>query len=832
MDYYSGITYGGQEVMPLKPVYTIIHGHFYQPPREDPWTDEIETQESAAPFHDWNERINRECYAANAASRVIDSFGRIEAIINNYAYMSYNFGPTLVDWLSQHDPRTLARIVEADRLSQARLGQGNAIAQVYNHTILPLATDADKITQVVWGLRHFEKTFGRPSQGIWLAETAVNERTAEILVDLGIRFIILSPTQAQEVLYQGHESWTDVSHNSIDPSRPYRLETRNGSLAVFFYYGDIASRLSFEHLLTNVDHLRGALLAPADPERENNMVNVATDGESYGHHEPFGDMCLARLVYENQEREEFVFGNYAHYLEMFPPQDLVHLKHGNNGLGTAWSCAHGVGRWFEDCGCQTGGHHEWHQQWRGPLREAFDYLRDQLHRLAGEELRPWLKDVWAARNDYIDVISAPVDQRPAALEKWFSEHTRKTPRGEEHSLIVRIMEALHQAMLMYTSCGWFFSEISGIETVQDMRYAARVLDLTEDVLPAQTRSTFLRMLEQAPSNIPRFVHGRKIMEDFILAHQFDRRRVIHQHLLRCRLSGEDLPLQVWEEVYFYRIRVNQSARLQHPDWQVFTHRVELQDRLIGDVETYLAYIVENNGEYTSFVKSYIDDSLLTYLDKVCQQPNLRVVNRELRDWFRDSFSILDMKYEVRQQILSSLHASRLSVLHRRGGSGDLDVEEFLAVLKQYREWQVSLPEQDLLSIRNLLSNHVAEELGVMHQQGSDHYDFSDLIRVILAARASELPVDHTHTATLLQAEALSHLSGAVQGLKTDEINRLDRLIEFANLAGLEFEKSEVQDALYFRLLDHQQGRSVLAPEDHQRLCRLADRFNIAVHHFQ
>ncbi len=814
--------------------YLILHGHFYQPPREDPWTDEIETQDSAAPFHDWNERINRECYAANAASRVIDSFGRIQAILNNYEHISFNFGPTLVDWLLRHDPRTLERIVEADRHSAQRLeGHGNAIAQVYNHIILPLATDADKTTQIVWGLRHFEKTYGRRSEGIWLAETAVNDRTVEVLIEQGVKYIILAPTQAQAVQYEGQEEWTDVSHNNIDPSRAYRLETPAGQLAVFFYYGDIASKLSFEHLLFNVDHLRGELLAHDHPDQAPPMINVATDGESYGHHEPFGDMCLARLIYENREREDFFFGNYGHFLAHNPPRDRVRLKEGNNGLGTAWSCAHGVGRWFEDCGCQTGGAPDWKQQWRHPLRQAFDLLRDRVHRLAGEELRPWLHDVWKARNDYIEVAAAPdMKAREEALAAWLKSHLRKTPGDQDRLLIIRIMEALRQAMLMYTSCGWFFSEISGIETVQDMRYAARVLDLVEDMLPSDTREKFLHILEKAVSNIPAFVNGRRIFEDMVWAHQFDSRRVINQFLLEKILRNQDVSTGKTQYMYGHALKVTKADRITHTEWSVHKFQLELKDRLTGQQDAYLAYIISAGQEYTSFIKSYIDESLLTYLDKVCRQDNLRAVNRELRDWFRESFHILDMKYEVRRSILQDVSAPRLSELHRQVSEAQLDVEEFLSILKNYRDWQVSMDTQDILSIRNLLSNHIIQEMNHMLEKGIDKYDFSDLIRVILSARSSDLEIDVTEIAPLLQREVSLRIHSVVEQLDKKEIDKLDHLIDFANLAGLDFEKSEIQDAMYDRLISHQQGKRRMRTEEHSLLIRLADKFNLAVHQFE
>ena len=385
----------------MEKLHLIIHGHFYQPPREEPATLEIENQPSAYPFDNWNERINRECYAANAASRVLDGAGRIIDIINNYESISFNFGPTLLQWIKKYDPQTYKRIIEADVKSRKQNnGHGNAIAQVYNHIILPLACDKDIITQIEWGLKSFEMDFGRKSEGIWLSETAINDKVAEYLISYGIKFVILSPFQAEEVYYKDKNEWVNVSDGSIDYSKPYILEESNGKLAVFFYYPDLASKVSFEHLLRNVDFLRGEILKYKDKK----LVHYATDGEIYGHHEPFGDMCLARLIYDNRKKEEFIFTNYANYLEKFPPVDIVKLKKGNDGLGTSWSCSHGVDRWRKDCGCSTGGKEGWNQKWRVYLRDAFDFLRDKLFEKARSFLPEYINDFWKARNDYITVF--------------------------------------------------------------------------------------------------------------------------------------------------------------------------------------------------------------------------------------------------------------------------------------------------------------------------------------------------------------------------------------------------------------------------------------------
>ncbi|MGC8765247.1 MAG: DUF3536 domain-containing protein, partial [Brevinematia bacterium] len=425
--------------------FLIIHGHFYQPPREEPYSLKIEKQVSAFPYKNWNERINRECYAANAASRVLDERGRIVDIINNYEYISFNFGPTLLLWLKKESPSTYEKIIEADYNSREKNnGHGNAIAQVYNHIILPLACDRDIVTEIEWGLKAFEKDFGRSSEGIWLSETAVNDKVVEFLIAYGIKFIILSPFQAAEVS-PDNKKWNDVSDGSIDPSKPYLLEESNGKIAVFFYYKELASKVSFEHLLRNVEFLRGEILK----YNNSTLIHYATDGEVYGHHEPFGDMCLSRLIYENRARNEFTFTNYANFLEKHPPSDYVRLKKGNDGLGTSWSCVHGVDRWRKDCGCSTGGKEGWNQKWREPLRNAFDFLRDRLFDKAEQFLNNYLADIWHARNNYIDVVyTEDFREREKRIDEFLKKHLNFSVSEEIRVKILKFFEALHMELLM------------------------------------------------------------------------------------------------------------------------------------------------------------------------------------------------------------------------------------------------------------------------------------------------------------------------------------------------------------------------------------------------
>lgn len=475
----------------------IIHGHFYQPPRENPWTGEVETEPSAAPFHDWNERIHAESYAPNAA-------------VNNYARISFNFGPTLLSWLERHHPDTYQHILAADRESAARRsGHGNAIAQAYGHAILPLCNERDRLTQVVWGVADFRFRFGRKPEALWLPETAANDATLALLIQQGLRYVILAPEQAKRVRV-GSE-WLDVSGGKVDTTRAYRFEHPDGSgrsIAVFFYDGSLARAIAFERALTSSRGLVELFLRAA---QRGDLVNVATDGETYGHHFKFGDLGLAHALGVEATQAGFWITNYGEYLDRHPPEMAVEIENGPEGEGSSWSCAHGVGRWTRDCGCHTGGEAGWKQAWRDPLRVALNFLRDdaasKFETAAGELLR----DPWAARNDYVSVLLEP----DRARGEFLARHAVRPLSEAERERSFQLLEMQRSALLMFTSCGWFFSDLAGIETIQVLRYAARVIDLQEQLGLDVRRKEFLELLAKAKSNRPEKGNGAEIFSRIV-----------------------------------------------------------------------------------------------------------------------------------------------------------------------------------------------------------------------------------------------------------------------------------------------------------------------------
>ena len=496
--------------------YVCVHGHFYQPPRENPWLETVEVEDSAAPYHDWNERISAECYAPNSASRITNRKGEIVRIMNNYARMSFNFGPTLLKWMADNTPRTYRTILDADRASAQRYGgHGSAIAQAYNHIILPLAIRRDAITQIRWGIADFEHRFGRRPEGMWLAETAVNRGVLEMMAAEGIKFTILAPHQCARVRQFATDNWLPTPNAAVDTTRPYLVHLDQGrSIAVFFYDGPASRAIAFEGLLNSGEAFGSRLLdgfhapTPNSPDRVQ-LSHVATDGESYGHHHKYGEMALSYAMHWIESNGHATLTNYGYFLEMFPPEWEAEVVE-----NTSWSCVHGVERWRSNCGC-NGGKPGLNQQWRAPLREALDFLRDATAPLAEALAAPLLLDLWSARDDYIHIV---LDRSPASVDRFFALHAKRHITPEERTTLLELLELERHAQLMYTSCGWFFDEISGIETIQIIAYAGRVLQLAAKLFGpagAALEDRFLEILARAKSNLPEMGDGAKIYRRYV-----------------------------------------------------------------------------------------------------------------------------------------------------------------------------------------------------------------------------------------------------------------------------------------------------------------------------
>ena len=637
-----------------KEKFLTIHGHFYQPPRENPWLEAIELQDSALPFHDWNERINKECYNPNSVSKIVDSRNRILDIVNNYEHMSFNFGPTLLSWMEQFAPLTYERIIKADIESIGEHdGHGNAMAQVYNHIIMPLANENDKITQVKWGIRDFEYRYGRKPEGMWLAETAVDDDTLRVLEENGIKFTVLSPYQALKVRKEGDKKWTDVSWGNIDPARSYRYYIKSAPgkfIDLFFYDGAISKSVAFDELLKDGNKFAKRLKDGISDCRDYpQLINIATDGESYGHHTKFGDMALAYVLQIKAKEEGFKITNFGEYLAKYRSDYEVDIKQ-----ASSWSCFHGVGRWKEDCGCSTGGHPGWNQKWRKPLRDALDYLRDELIKLFEDESpKYFINNCWDVRNRYIDVI---LDRSSLSVNKFQKENFLPNLSDEDKVKAMELLEIQRQAQLMYTSCGWFFSEISGIETVQIMKYAARAMQLAAVFTKKDFEARFTEILSEAKSNITEYGTGRDIFNNFVKPSIVTTKQVASL----WAISSLYQDFEDEEDVYCYKIIRDDYQKVQKGNSNFVVGHIEIRSRITMQKSNLMFALMQySGGDFHCAIKEYSDDieynKMKNDLIKIFMLNPLTEIIRALDENFgKDYFTLKDIFIEERRKILQRL----------------------------------------------------------------------------------------------------------------------------------------------------------------------------------
>jgi alpha-amylase/alpha-mannosidase (GH57 family) len=605
--------------------FVCIHGHFYQPPRENPWLEEVETEDSAYPYHDWNERVTAECYAPNAASRILDSDKRIIDIVNNYARISFNFGPTLLTWLERNQPEVYSAILKADKDSIKRFsGHGSAIAQVYNHIIMPLASSRDKRTQVVWGIQDFISRFRRRPEGMWLPETAADIETLEILAEQGIVFTILSPNQASRTRPINDPLWTDVSTGAIDCSRPYlcRLPS-GGSIVIFFYDETIAQEVAFSRLLENGEMFANRMLDYfSKNQKQAGLLSIASDGETYGHHHRFGDMALAYALHYLESRNLARITLYGEYLSTCPPTHLVEIIE-----NTSWSCPHGIERWRSDCGCCTRGspiqvtpphppglslvpatpHGDKiceiisRQTWRAPLREAMDWLCQNLAVLYDDRMNSFVSDPWKARDDYIDII---LDRSPGTIEDFFSNHAVRTLSKEDKVPVLKLLEMQRNGMLMYTSCGWFFEDIAGIESVQVMRYACRAMQLAREVTGVDWEPEFIRILEKAPGSVSEPGNGAQVYKNFARTAVVDLSRVGFHYALSSLIAGSPETIRIRN----YTLRNEAFEKAESGDLRLALGKVFLHSDTTWEENTLMFAVLHlGNLSFLGGAREYVDE---------------------------------------------------------------------------------------------------------------------------------------------------------------------------------------------------------------------------------
>ena len=776
-----------------KEVFLTIHGHFYQPPRENPWLEAVELQPSALPCHDWNERVNNECYSPNSVSRIVNSKNEILNIVNNYKNMSFNFGPTLLSWMEVFAPLAYERIIKADIKSvEEHNGHGNAIAQVYNHIIMPLANELDKQTQVKWGIRDFEYRFGRKPEGIWLAETAVDDDTLRVLVENDIKFTILSPFQAKSIRKQGETNWNDVSWGNIDPARSYRYYIKSAPgkfIDLFFYDGAISKSVAFDELLTDGNKFVRRLKDGVSYDRNYpQLINIATDGESYGHHTKFGDMALAYALSMKAQEAGFKITNYGEYLEKYASNWEVDIKD-----VSSWSCFHGVGRWCEDCGCSTGGHPGWNQEWRRPLRDAMDYLRDEVIPICQKQGKKYFKDFLKARYAYIDVI---LDRSELSVKKFQDTHFIE---GLDDISKVRAMELLEiqrQAMLMYTSCGWFFCEISGIETTQIMKYAARVIQLAKNFTKKDLESTYLEILSKAKSNYPELGNGKDIYEKYVKPSVVTLKQIV----CLWAISSLYQEAEEDEDVYCYTIHKNSYKRVKKGDSQLVVGHVELRSKITLEHSDMMFALVQfSGGDFHCAIIDYSEDyeSIEKNLTRTFMLSPLTEIIREIDNYFgKTYFTLKDIFIEERRKILQILLQDKLSAFAR---NYEEMYEDGKSSILHLQALGLDIPEEFKISAQYTLARQF-NELFIDNNGYVDSEVIQSAADIDFEAKRLGIKIDKTETSKFFARKLVQSINRLVYSLEYQQADVTIELLDAINKLDLDRNLSEAQNIFYSKIV--------------------------------
>jgi alpha-amylase/alpha-mannosidase (GH57 family) len=789
--------------------FICIHGHFYQPPRENPWLETVETQDTAAPYHDWNERICAECYAPNGAARIVNSKNQITRIVNNYAHMSFNFGPTLLSWLKENAPRTYRMILDGERRSRKNFkGHSSAMAQAYNHIILPLASRRDRLTQIRWGIADYQFHFGVQPEGMWLAETAADSESLELMAQSGIKFTVLAPHQCKRIRsLQDGADWTGTPNASVDTTRPYRIRFGSGlSIAVFFYDGPTSRAIAFEGLLDSGESLAARLKAGFKDTPQPQLVHVATDGESYGHHHKYGEMALAYALRLLEADKTVKLTNYGSFLEQSPPEFEAEIVE-----NTSWSCVHGIERWRSNCGC-NGGRAGWNQAWRTPLRKALDELRDGLVPLTEQAGAMLFKDVWAARDGYIEVM---LDRSSQPVERFFGKHQLRILTAPERVRALELMEMQRHAQLMYTSCGWFFDDISGIETVQVIAYAARVLQLARQVCGEQAASlepAFLARLAEARSNVAAAGDGAKIYKEQVSTKQLGLEQVAAHYAISSVFSsyGEETDLfcfRIWRNSY----DVHTSGRER-----LALGRAKIVSAITGKQQNFsFAVLHFGDQNITAAVNAYGPEDAAAF-EAIAAEAAEHVQSAD----FPEVIRLLDRFYGRMDYSLTSLFTDeKRRIVQLILNSTLADIESSLttiyddhASLLHYLS-QAGLPKPPAL----VLAAGFAINAGLRRALETDPVDQPQLRSFLSLARADQVSLE-TQTLSYLADQRMKRAMVDLQ-MSSGALEALDRALALARtLIELPFELNlwQAQNIWYEILRTSGYALSALASTDQPR----------------
>lgn len=791
--------------MPPIKRFICIHGHFYQPPRENPWLEAVETQDSAAPYHDWNERICSECYATNGAARIVNNKNQITRIVNNYARISFNFGPTLLSWLKENAPRTYRMILDGEKRSRKNFkGHSSAMAQVYNHVIMPLANRRDKITQIRWGIADYQSHYGIAPEGMWLAETAADTETLELLAQHGIRFTVLAPHQCKAIRsLKNGDDWTATPDSSVDTTHPYLIRFESGvTMSIFFYDGPRSRAIAFEGLLNSGDNFAARLKAGLRDSTSPQLEHVATDGESYGHHHKHGEMALAYALRLIEEDKTVQLANYGSFLAQFPPEYECEIVD-----NTSWSCAHGIERWRSHCGC-NGGRGGWSQAWRAPLRDALDTVRDALIPLTEEEGARLFKDVWIARNAYVQVL---LDRCPEAVGEFLREHQAHRLTDAERVRALGLMEMQRHAQLMYTSCGWFFDDISGIETVQIIAYAARVLQLAQILFGAPAvdlEAAFLDRLALAKSNDAKAGDGARIYREKIGALQLGLEQVAAHYAISSIFSS------FAEETDLF------CYRAQRISYEIFTSgrgriavgRVRIRST-ITEAQQIFSFAVLHFGDQniTAAVKAYADADAAAF-----ETFSVEASQHVLRADFPEVIRLIDRYYGHVDYSLTSLFTDeqrRIVKLILNSTLWDIEnsltnIYEDHASLLHYLS-QAGLPKPPALT----LAAGFAVNAGLRRALDGDPIDQALLRSFLKLAKADEVPLE-IPTLSYIADQRMKRAMIELQ-MSSGSLEMLDRALTLARtLAELPFDLNlwQAQNIWYEIMRSSSYALTSLAPE--------------------
>ena len=793
--------------------FVCIHGHFYQPPRENPWLETVETQDSAAPYHDWNERICAECYATNGAARILNSKKLIARIVNNYARISFDFGPTLLSWLKENAPRTYRMILDGERRSRKSFGgHSSAMAQVYNHMIMPLASRRDRITQIRWGIADYELHYGARPEGMWLAETAADSESLELLAQHGIKFTLLAPHQCRRIrplagsTGKDDADWQQIPGASIDTTRPYLVRFESGAcIAVFFYNGPISRAIAFEGLLNSGENYAARLKAGFKDSAEAQLVSVATDGESYGHHHKYGEMALAYALRLLEEDKTVKLSNYGSFLEQFPPEYECEIVE-----NTSWSCTHGVERWRSNCGCNGG--IGFNQLWRAPLRQAMDELRDALAPFTEQEGAKLYKDVWEARNGYIEVV---LDQSPQVVERFFRIHQSHALSAAERVRGLELLEMQRHAQLMYTSCGWFFDDISGIETVQIIAYAARVLQLARQLFGEEAKGlepAFLARLAEARSNVASAGDGAQLYSEQVKTRQLGLEQVAAHYAISSMFSS------FADETDLFCYRVSRNS------WEIFSSgrgrlalgRAKIVSAVTTEQESFsFAVLHFGDQNITAAVKPYRDSDAAEFeafskeAAGLVQRAYFPEVIRLLdRHYGRVDYSLTSLFTDEQRRIVQIILGSTLSEIEK---SLTAIYDEHASLLHYL--FTAGLPKPPALT----LAAGFAINAGLRRALESNPTDQAQLRSFLLLAKADQIPLE-TPTLSYIADQRMKRVMVELQ-MTSGSLESLERALTLARtLKELPFELNlwQAQNIWYEILRNSGYALTNLATDDRQR----------------